>query len=275
MKNLCPSAFSFQSFFFTLFAFFCGCSLLFLTACQRAPQTQPIRIGMDLSYPPFEMINEHGDPDGVSVAMAEALSKDLHRPLQIENIPFVGLLPSLQTGKIDLIISSMTDTPERRKSIAFSDPYLTIALGALVRQDTPIQTINDLNQPAFKVAVRQGTTGQLWAQKNLPQATLLVFDQEATAVLEVLQKKADAFLYDEMSIWKHHHEHPLETRALLSSLQQESWAIGLRLSDVELRERVNQFLKNFREEKGFERLGDRFLSDQKIGFAQKGVPFVF
>lgn len=255
--------------------FLVAMSFLFLAACHHAPQTQPLRVGMDLSYPPFEMINERGAPDGVSVAMAQALSDELHCPLQIENIPFAGLLPSLQTGKIDLIISSMTDTPERRKSIAFSDPYLTIGLGALVRQDASIASIHDLNRPGIKVAIRQGTTGQLWAQKNLKQATLVVFDQEAAAVLEVLQKKVDAFLYDEMSIWKHHHDHPLETRALLSSLQQESWAIGLRLSDGELRDRVNQFLKTFREEKGFERLGDRYLEEQKKGFAQEGMPFVF
>jgi polar amino acid transport system substrate-binding protein len=230
---------------------------------------------MDLSYPPFEMINEKGEPDGVSVAMAHALSDSLHRPLKIENIPFVGLLPSLQTGKIDLILSSMTDTPERRKSITFSDPYLTIGLGALVRNDAGIDTITALDRPGIKVAVRQGTTGQIWAQKNLKQATILVFDKEAAAVLEVIEKKVAAFLYDEMSVWKHHQEHPLETRALLAPLQQESWAIGLRLSDGELRQQVNKFLKTFREEKGFERLGDRYLLEQKRGFAQQGIPFVF
>ena len=254
---------------------FVAISCLFLAACHYSPQEKPLRVGMDLSYPPFEMINDRGEPDGISVAMAHALSEHLHRPLQIENIPFAGLLPSLQTGKIDLIISSMTDTPERRKSIAFSGPYLTIGLGALVQQGTAIASIPDLNQPGIKVAVRQGTTGQLWAQQHLKQATLVVFDQEAAAVLEVIQKKVAAFLYDEMSIWKHHHEHPLETRALLSSLQEESWAIGLRLSDIELRDNVNQFLKHFREDKGFDRLGDLYLEEQKKGFAQEGVPFVF
>ncbi len=247
----------------------------FLVGCHRTPQEKPLRVGMDLSYPPFEMIDAQGEPDGVSVVMAHALSDYLHRPLEIENIPFVGLLPSLQTGKIDLVISSMTDTPERRKSIAFSIPYLTIGLGALIQQDADINSIEDLNRSGIKVAVRQGTTGQLWAQKNLTHSTILVFDQEAAAVLEVLQKKVDAFLYDEMSVWKHQHEHSLQTRALLSSLQQESWAIGLRLSDVDLRNQVNEFLKNFREQKGFEELGDRYLQNQKKDFTQKGVPFVF
>lgn len=255
--------------------FFAAGFIFFFAACHHKSQETPLRVGMDLSYPPFEMINERGEPDGVSIAMARALSDYLHRPLEIENIPFVGLLPSLQTGKIDLIISSMTDTPERRKSIAFSDPYLKIGLGALTRKNLDVSSIEDLNQADMKIAVRQGTTGQWWAQKNLPRATILVFDQEATAVLEVLQKKVDAFLYDEMSIWKHHHQHPLETGALLSSCQQESWSIGLRSSDTALRNQVNQFLKSFREEKGFERLGDRYLQEQKAGFAEMGIPFVF
>lgn len=249
--------------------------LLFFTGCHQQSQEQPLRVGMDLSYPPFEMINEQGKPDGVSVAMARALSQYLQRPLRVENMPFVGLLPSLQTGKIDLIISSMSDTPERRKSMAFSDPYLTIGLGALVNQESGICSINDLQKKGMRIAVRQGTTGERWAQKHLPQSRILVFDQEAAAVLEVLQKKVDAFLYDEMSVWKHHHEHPLETRALLSSLQQESWAMGMRLTDTGLQEQVNQFLKTFRAEKGFDQLAEQYLKEQKKGFAEEGVPFVF
>lgn len=250
-------------------------ALLFLASCHHVSAEKPLRVGMDLSYPPFEMIDDHGEPDGISVAMARALSDYLHRPLQIENIPFVGLLPSLQTGKIDLIISSMSDTPERRKSIAFSDPYLIISLGALMRQDLVISNIQDLNQPRMKVAVRQGTTGQLWAQKNLPHANILVFDQEAAAVLEVLQKKADAFLYDQLTVSKRHREHPLETKALLSSLEQEAWAIGLSSSDIELRNQVNQFLKTFHEQKGFDQLSDRYLKEEKKEFLEKGIPFVF
>ena len=86
---------------------------------------------MDLSYPPFETIDENGKPTGISVRLAEALANFLGRPLRIENIPFVGLIPSLQNKRIDCIISSMTDTPERRQSIAFSDAYLSIGLALL------------------------------------------------------------------------------------------------------------------------------------------------
>ena len=258
-------------FFFLLMAI----TLCFSFACQKKSGEQSLRVGMDLSYPPFETINEQGDPDGVSVALAKALATYLHRPLQIDNIPFSGLIPSLQSDKIDLIISSMTKTPERSESIAFSDPYLRVGLGVLIAQPSKIHSLQELYQPGITVAVRQGTTGQLWAQKNLKQAKVVVFDKEATAVVEVLQKKADAFLYDEMSVWKYHHQYPNETAILLAPLQAESWAMGLRLSDHQLCEEVNSFLKQFHEDKGFEKLGDLYLYEQKEAFKQQCLPFYF
>ncbi len=97
-------------------------------SCSSKQGLQELVVGMDLSYPPFETIDERGKPAGISVHLAEALAENLKSPLRIENIPFVGLIPSLQNNRIDCIISSMTDTPERRQSIAFSDPYLSIGL---------------------------------------------------------------------------------------------------------------------------------------------------
>ena len=88
-----------------------------LASCSktRLPTDAPatLTIGMELAYPPFEMHDAQGNPSGVSVDLAHALGEFLHRPVAIENIPFDGLIPALKTGKIDLIISSMTATPER------------------------------------------------------------------------------------------------------------------------------------------------------------------
>jgi len=236
---------------------------------------KPLVVGMDLSYPPFETIGADGQPSGVSVDLAMALGQSLQRPVRIENIPFTGLIPSLLTGKIDLILSSMTDTPERRQSIAFSDPYLTIGLAALAGKNAALSTPNDLDHPGRTIAVRQGTTAQAWAMDHLKQAKVLVLDKESSAVLEVIQGKADAFLYDQMSVWKNQKEHPAETVALLAPIQTEHWAIGLRPGDTALRDGVNAFLKSLRASGGFDRLGDKYLKEQKEAFAAAGIPFYF
>jgi polar amino acid transport system substrate-binding protein len=125
------------------------------------------------------------------------------------------------------------------------------------------------------VAVKEGTTGYLFASQQLTNARLLVLEKEDACILEVAQGKADAFIYDQLSVWKAAKQYPETTRPLLTPFQKESWAIGMRKGDDALREQVNRFLESFRASGGFERLGDRWLGEQKAAFKRLGVPFVF
>ena len=230
---------------------------------------------MELNYPPFEMIDAQGRPAGISAEMAQALGRYLHREVQIENIPFDGLIPALKTAKIDLIISSMTATPERAQSIAFSEPYLRTGLCLLLNRQANIHSIDQADQPGCTIAVKQGTTGQLYAQAHLQRARVLVLQKEDACVLEVVQGKTQAFIYDQMSVFSHWQRHRDTTEALLKPFQEEDWAIGLRQGDDSLKDQVNAFLKSFRAEGGFRRLGDKYLKPQKDAFEQLGVPFDF
>src|SRR6266498_449159 len=122
-----------------LLAFFVG-------GCAPKPKSTLV-VGMELKYPPFEMVDTQRKPTGISVDMAFELGKFLHKNVQIENIPFDGLIPALKTSKIDLIISSMTETPERAKSIDFSEPYLRTGLCLLVNKNASIDSIEDAEHP--------------------------------------------------------------------------------------------------------------------------------
>ncbi len=230
---------------------------------------------MNLESPPFEMSDTQGNPAGVSVDLANALGTYLGRKIVIENMPFNGLLPALKTDKIDLILSSMTATPERAESIDFSDPYLKTGLCLLVNAKSDIRGIQDADQPGKAVCVKKGTTGALYALAHIAKAQVLVLDGEAPCVLEVVQGKSDAFIYDQMSVYKNWRANPETTRAVLKPFQVESWAIGLRKGRPELKARVNAFLADFRAKNGFEQLGDRYLKEQKDAFRKMGYPFFF
>ena len=251
--------------------------LLLLATIVAAPaeKPDPLRVGMDLSYPPFETIGPDGQPAGVSVEIARALAAHLERPLVIENIPFTGLIPALKSGKIDVILSSMTASPERAKAVAFSDPYLTTGLAALVPAGSTIQNSSDLDQPGRTIVVRQGTTGEVFARANLHRAAILTLEKENACVLEVVQGKADAFIYDQMSVFQNAKRNPRTTRALLAPLQTESWALALRPGDDDLLARVNTFLAKFRADGGFTRLAGQYLSEEKSAFEAQAIPFVF
>jgi polar amino acid transport system substrate-binding protein len=248
---------------------------LLASILTAAAEPAPLRVGMDLSYPPFETIGADGQPTGVSVELAQALATNLERPLVIENIPFTGLIPALKSGKIDVIISSMTASPERAKAVAFSYPYLTTGLAALVPAGSTAQGLDDLDQPGRAVVVRQGTTGEVFARAKLQNARVLTLDKESACVLEVTQGKADAFIYDQMSVFQNAKRNPRTTRALLDPLQTESWAIALRPGDNNLLAQVNAFLAKFRTAGGFDRLSEKYLAEEKAAFAAQGIPFFF
>jgi polar amino acid transport system substrate-binding protein len=254
---------------------FAAAILCVATMFAYADDPKPLVIGMELNYPPFEMTDPSGTPTGVGVDMARALCAYLHRPIDIQNMPFEGLIPALKTGRIDLIISSMTATDERRKSIDFSDPYLNTGLAILAKKSGSIQSIADVDKPGIVIVVKTGTTAADYVRKNFKNATMLPLQQDTACALEVVQGRADAFLYDQMSIYQFAKKHPDTTRGLLVPFQKESWAIGIRKGNTDLETQVNAFLADFKAHKGFDTLGDKYLKDDKEAFKQMGFPFYF
>lgn len=258
----------------TVFAF-TGCSQKDNAAEQS--DKKELVVGMELAYPPFEMTDQKGNPTGISVDLAYAIGEHLGRDVRIENMAYNGLIPSLMTGKIDIILSSMTITEERKESIDFSDPYAKAYLSLLINKNSPVQKFEDLNVEGRKIAVKKGTTGHIYAEKNLPNCEIMVFDKESACVLEVVQGKADAFMYDQMTIYKNWQQNPDTTRALLEPFQEELeyWGIGLRKDDSELRDQINAFLKEYKENGGFDELSMKYLAEQKKTFDELGIPFFF
>lgn len=234
----------------------------------------PLRVGMELSYPPFETICEKGRPCGLSVDMAKELAHSLNRELVIENIAFIGLIPALRSGSVDLVISSITSTEARKRVVDFSDPYASTSLALLVNARSTLSSIKEANSPNRIIVVKSGTSGEVYAAQHLPKATIRVLDKEATCVLEVVQGKADAFIYDQLSVYTNWQKHPETTRPVLTPFQKELWAVGVRKGNQKLLEQVNHFITKFKEDGGFDRLSDKYLPRQKAAFQELGIPFV-
>jgi polar amino acid transport system substrate-binding protein len=169
----------------------------------------------------------------------------------------------------------MTETEERKQSIDFSNPYLETGLCLLVGKSSGIKSIQDADRPNCIIAVKQGTTGQAYARNDLKNAQIRVLDKEDACVLEVVQGKANAFIYDQMSVYKHWQLHTDQTTAILQPFRKESWAIGIRKGQSNLREEVNAFLKKYRADGGFDRLGNKYLKEQKEAFQKLGISFYF
>ena len=250
--------------------------MLIPAGCRKQDDNQLI-VGMELAYPPFETTDAANRPAGISVDFARALAESIGAELIIENMAWTGLIPSLETGKIDLIISSMTITEERRQRIDFSDPYARASLALLINQDSPVMSYADLDHPDRVIAVKRGSTGHIYAENNLKQAQIMVFEKESACVLEVVQGKADAFTYDQLTILKNWEQYPDETRVNLESYQDtpEYWGVGIKKGETGLLEDVNAFIAAYRAEGGFVELAETWLPDQKEIFDEQNIPFFF
>lgn len=248
-----------------------------LVASVFAAEQKPLVVGMELGYPPFEMSDNDGKPAGISVDLMNEYAKFANRKIKIENIAWKGLIPALKTGKIDMIISSMTITKERAKTIDFTIPYAQANLAILTPINSGINSIGDLNQKGKKLALKKGSTGHLYAVKNLPNAEILLFDKENAAILEVIQCKADGFLYDQLTIYRNWHKHQDKTKAILQPFQKtpEYWGIAVKKGNTELLDSLNAFIKEAKEKKIFDSLGEKYLHDVKKTFKEQNIEFFF
>lgn len=253
--------------------------ILAASACGKSEKTtenEPLVVAMELAYPPFETKDKAGEPTGVSVDLIKAFGEYVGREVRIENTAWDGLIPSLQTGKADLVISSMTIRPDREEQVDFSDPYANALLAILVRKDAGVESVEDLNQPGRKLAVKSGSTGHLYAQSNLTEAELLVLADESACVTEVAQGRADGFIYDQLTIYRNWQNNQDTTDAVFIPFQEpEKWGVAVRKGNQELLDQVNAFLKDFRAEGGYEKLEETYLSEEKKAFDELGFKWFF
>lgn len=254
------------------FLLLAAAALFSFTGCARK---DVLVIGLDATYPPFEFVDAQGKVTGVSVAIGDEIGKTLGKPVEYRNMNFDGLIPALQSGQIDVIISSLTANDQRRKSIDFSDPYVKTGLSILVSKDSTVQSAADLKTPGRKLAVRIATTGEQWSRAEYPQAQLVALDTDAACVLEVVNGTVDAWIYDQVSVMNYHAQQPEKTRALLAPLREEVWAVGLKKGNDELKGKVNETLARMKREGAFGKLANEYLSKERDMMKAQNLPFVF
>ena len=155
-------------------------------------------VGTMGNMPPLNMTSKDGEIFGLEPDLARLLAKAMNVKVKFVTKPFNELLPALQTGEVDMVISGMTITPERNRKVAFIGPYFISGKAFL----TKIKTLayadeaEDANNPKTKIVTLKDSTSQAFAEAFLDKTTLFTTGNYDEAVDMILQDKADAMIAD-------------------------------------------------------------------------------
>lgn len=205
-------------------------------------------VATEAEFKPFEHVTATGEIVGFDVDLVRAIAADLGVALELRNVRFESIIDELISGKADLIASGMTVTPERARSVLFSEPYFFTKTCLLVnvRLREEVRSVADLDREGRTIAVKESTTGAATAAKRCPRARLISHKTENAAALDVAEGRADAFLYDLSSVREHQRQHPETTFRLEEAVTFEPYALAVHPEEPALKARVDAVLRALR-----------------------------
>jgi polar amino acid transport system substrate-binding protein len=216
----------------------------------------PIKVGMDLRYPPFETVDTNNVPEGISVDVANAFGEYLNRPTQIVNTGFGGLIPSLQSGEIDIVIASMSITEARKQSVDFTDPYFYFKIITLVNREfclanslTADTTIEELL--AIDGAQYAGIAAQVSA--TIPTGygkTVTEYTELALAIEAVAEGDADIFLMSASPVVNGFKANRSKTMIVWDPWVSSPIGMAVKKGNTELLASANAFIDTFNNVNG-------------------------
>jgi polar amino acid transport system substrate-binding protein len=197
------------------------------------------RVGMDPSFPPFEHLNDAGQPIGYDVDLAQAIAADWGMQAEIVAIGYDSLVDALQAGRIDSVVSALPYDPRATRDIAFSVPYFDAGVRLVVRAGSPITSTAGLQ--GGQVAVEWGSMGDMVGRRIQREGVtleLMPFDTPDEAVAGLLNDPAvDALLIDQVSL-RQAQGQGAPIVAVGPALESNPYVIAMPLRAYDLQERI-------------------------------------
>jgi polar amino acid transport system substrate-binding protein len=221
-------------------------------------------VGTAASMPPFNMTTKSGEIIGLDIDLARSMAEAMKVKLRLAPMPFADLLPALQAGQVDAVLSGLTITPERNKVVAFVGPYFISGKSFLAKAGTldSAKGSADLNAPTIRLAALRASTSQTFVQEVLPKATLVTTRDYDEAITMVLQDKVDAMIADfPVCIFSVYRYPERGLFALVTPLTYEPIGIALPRGDPLLVNWTQNWLRGMEATGDLDRVRDRWFKD--------------
>lgn len=257
-----------------------GLSLMLLNiGCSKSTQPSPerlflqgppppagytrVRVGLATIYPPLAF-KENGQIKGVEADLAGLLATDSALDIRIIETPWEEVIPALEEGRIDVIMSGMSITEERKQLVSFTEPYMRVGQMCLIRA----ADIAHLAEPSvllsgrWRIGFINNTTGEFFAREKLPRSEKFGFDSIEQGVAALHSKKIDYFIHDAPTIWRLTTDPAYQDDSLLglfSPLTEEYLAWAVRKSDTALGDFLSAKISQWKADGRLQDVLDRWI----------------
>lgn len=208
-------------------------------------------------FPPYEMVKDNGGFEGIDVEVAGKIAEKLGLELEVDDMDFDAALLAAQNGKSDIVMAGVTVNEERQAVMDFSNSYANGVQVVIVKEGSPIATVDDLAN-ADKIGTQRGTTGFIYCSDDYGDDHVTAYDDGATAVQALINGQVDAVVIDSAPANEF-----VKANAGLTILDteyaNEDYAIGMAKGNTALLEAVNGALKELEEDGTLQAIIDKYI----------------
>ncbi|AEX86365.1 periplasmic component of amino acid ABC-type transporter/signal transduction system [Marinitoga piezophila KA3] len=225
-------------------------------------------IGQDPAYAPFYGVNTKGERIGYEVELAKMMADVLGVKVKFVITNWDGIIPALLADKFDFILAGMTITPERALKVNFTTSYYETGQIIFYNSDKYPNglTENDLKKMGnkAKIAVQLGTTGEFAARKFFPEAKILTFETVDAAAYQIITKKADAMVFDELYYGSISKKYPA-IKTTENLLNKEKLGIAVKKENIDLLLWLNTFIECVKTDGTLDQLKQKWMIEYDWG----------
>lgn len=217
-----------------------------------------LTIGTDAAFPPFEIITATDEFYGFDIALGTAIAKELGLEAEFVNADWAGIIPALQAGKFDIVMSAMTIREDRQEQVNFSDPYFLSELCLTVLPGSPITSVDDLEGKV--IGVQLGTTSDFYVEDlGFPERYIRRYPQAPTAFLDLKNRNIDAVINDYPVSRQIVDNEPGVFSIVQTGLTEEYYGIAVAKHNVELLEQINAALAKLQEDGTYDEIYEEYI----------------
>ncbi len=222
-----------------------------------------LHMSTNAAFPPYEMIKDDGTFEGIDVEVAAAIAEELGLELVVDDMGFDAALLAAQNGQSDMVMAGVTVTEERQAVMDFSESYATGVQVVIVKEDSPIQTVDDL-ATAEMIGTQVATTGYIYCSDTpenggYGEDHVTAYESGALAVQALINGKVDAVVIDNAPAQEFVAANE-GLKILDTEFAVEDYAIGVKKGNTALLDAINGALNKLIEDGTVQSIVDKYIA---------------